>query len=107
MFGVAWAMGTGGGGQAPQGGMATVAQFIPLILIGFVFYFMLIRPQQKKQKETQGMLNSLKKGDKVVTTGGIHGEIVILTDEIATLKLKDNNKIDFSRSSIVRVKSKK
>jgi preprotein translocase YajC subunit len=57
-----------------------IAQFVPLILIFVVFYFLLIRPQQKKAKEHQNYLANLKKGDKVITGGGIHGQITGMTD---------------------------
>jgi preprotein translocase subunit YajC len=73
---------------------------IPLILMFVVFYFLLIRPQQKRQKERMAMLNALKKGDKVITIGGIHGTIVDLTDDRVTLKVSDNTRLVFERSSV-------
>ena len=73
---------------------------IPLILMLVVFYFLLIRPQQKRQKERMAMLNALKKGDKVITIGGIHGTIVDLTDDRVTLKVSDNTRLVFERSSV-------
>ncbi len=78
---------------------------IPLILMFVVFYFFLIRPQQKRQKERTSMLNSLKKGDKVITIGGIHGKIVELGEERVTLKVSDNTRLVFERSSINSVVS--
>jgi preprotein translocase subunit YajC len=65
-----------------------------------VFYFLLIRPQQKRQKERMAMLNALKKGDKVITIGGIHGTIVDLTEDRVTLKVSDNTRLVFERSSV-------
>jgi preprotein translocase subunit YajC len=78
-----------------QGGM-----FIPMIMIFVVFYFMLIRPQQKKQRELQDWLKSLKKGDEVVTTGGVIGKISGLTDHIVTLEVQEKVRMKFLRSHI-------
>ncbi|MDR3247255.1 MAG: preprotein translocase subunit YajC, partial [Treponema sp.] len=69
-----------GGGGAPAGGSAFL-QFVPFIAIIAIFYFLIIRPQNKKQKETQRMLGALKKGDRVVTIGGIHGVIQSVKDQ--------------------------
>ncbi len=95
MTGVAYAA---GGGAA--GGAGGIASFIPLILIFGVFYFMLIRPQQKQAKQQQQFLNELKNGNKVVTKGGIHGTITGLTDSVVTLEIADNVRIKVSRASI-------
>ncbi|MDY6863456.1 MAG: preprotein translocase subunit YajC [Thermodesulfobacteriota bacterium] len=85
-----------GGGSAGS----TFINFIPLILIFLIFYFLLILPQQKKTKQHQAMLNSLKKGDQVITSGGIHGKIVGLTDTILTLEIADKVKIKVYRTYI-------
>ncbi|SFJ41064.1 preprotein translocase subunit YajC [Thermoflavimicrobium dichotomicum] len=74
--------------------------FIFPVLLLVVFYFLLIRPQQKRQKERNMMLASLKKGDKVVTIGGLHGSIVDLTEDKVTLKVSDNTRLVFERSAI-------
>jgi preprotein translocase subunit YajC len=95
MTGVAYAA---GGGAA--GGAGGIASFIPLILIFAVFYFMLIRPQQRQAKAQQQFLNDLKTGNKVVTKGGIHGTITGLTDTVATLEIAEKVRIKVSRSSI-------
>lgn len=83
------------------------ATILPLILIFAVFYFILIRPQQKKMKKHQNMLNNLAKGDEVVTEGGIYGSIVGLKDNIVVLKIakvKDEDvKIEVSRARIAFV----
>ncbi len=97
MAGIAYA--EGGGALAASGG-AGIMQFIPLILIFGVFYFMLIRPQQKQAKQQQIFLDELKNGNKVVTKGGVHGTITGLTDSIVTLEIADNVRIKVSRSSI-------
>jgi preprotein translocase subunit YajC len=81
--------------------------FIPtLVMFGSIiaiFYFMILRPQQKRQKERQKLLDSMKKGDKVVTSGGMHGTIVGLEDKVALLQVADNVKIKVERSSIAVV----
>ena len=95
MTGVAWAA-----DAAAPSGMASLAQFVPLIIIFVVFYFLLIRPQQKKAKEHQNYLANLKKGDKIITGGGIYGQIVGLTDKAVTLEIAENVRIKVSRSAI-------
>jgi preprotein translocase subunit YajC len=82
-------------GCGGQGGM-----LIPMLMIFVVFYFMLIRPQQKKQREQQDWLKSLKKGDEVVTTGGIIGKISGLTDNTVTLEVQEKVRMKFLRSHI-------
>ena len=89
-------------GAAPQGGLMS---FLPLILIFVVFYFLLIRPQQKKAKEHQIFLANLKKGDGIVTSGGLHGTITGLTDTVATLEIAENIKVKVSRQHILGSKA--
>ncbi len=83
---------------APAGN--ALAGFIPMILIFVVFYFLLIRPQQKKAKEQQDFLCNLTKGADVVTTGGLHGKITGLTDTVVTLEIADNMRVKVSRTHI-------
>ncbi len=83
------------------------AAFMPLILIFFIFYFLLIKPQHKKQKELQQMLSSIQKGDKIITTGGIHGIVANVKDDIVSVKVAENVKIDVSRNCITTVKKEK
>jgi preprotein translocase subunit YajC len=97
MFDVAYAMGTAPGG-GPAGGGATV--LVPLVLMFGVFYFLLIRPQQKKQRTHQDMLKSLKVGDRVVTTGGLYGTIVAGGDHIVKLEIADKVRVEVGRSYI-------
>lgn len=97
MTGLAWAADAP---AAAAGGMGAIAQFVPLILIFVVFYFLLIRPQQKKAKEHQNYLANLKKGDKVITGGGIHGQISSLTDTVVTLEIAENVRIKVNRGAI-------
>jgi len=96
MTGIAYAQ-TG----AATGAGGGLAGFLPLILIFVVFYFLLIRPQQKKAKEHSAFLGNLKKGDDVVTSGGIHGRITGLTDTIATLEIADGVRIKVNRPSVL------
>ncbi|GHV74290.1 preprotein translocase subunit YajC [Spirochaetia bacterium] len=93
---------------APQGAESggtgsMISTFIPFILIIGIFYFLIIRPQNKKQKETQKMLSAVKKGDKVVTIGGVHGVIQNVKETSVVIKVDENTKIEFSRSAIASV----
>jgi preprotein translocase subunit YajC len=103
MFGIAFAQGSPAAAPAAGGGFASFGQFIPLILIFIVFYFLLIRPQQKKAQEQQTFLNNLKKGDKVMTAGGVHGTITGLTDSAVTLEIADNVRIKAHRGYILPI----
>ena len=84
---------------APQGG--GLVSLLPLILIFVIFYFLLIRPQQKKAKAHQDFVAGLKKGDKVVTSGGLYGEITGLTDKFVTLEVADKVRVKVVRQHIV------
>lgn len=85
---------------APAGGGNIWQMIWPFILMFAVFYFLLIRPQQKKQKARNALLNQLKKGDKIATVGGLHGTIVELTDDTVVLRVNDTMKLTFERSAI-------
>ena len=87
------------GGQAGGGG---IMLYLPWILVFVVMYFLLIRPQQKRQKEHQKILSTLKKGDRVITNAGIFGTIVGINEKenIVVLKVGENVKIEFLKSSI-------
>lgn len=78
---------------------------LPVAILG-IFYFMIIRPQQKRQKETEAMLASIRKGDRVLTSGGIFGVVVGTKDDVVVLKVADDLKLEFSRSSVVQVKER-
>lgn len=82
-----------------------ITSLLPLILIFAIFYFLLIRPQQKRQKQRNAMLQALKRGDKVVTIGGIHGTISDITEERVTLKVSDTTKLVFDRNAVNAVKN--
>ncbi len=81
-------------------------QVAPFILMFAIFYFLLIRPQQKKQRQRASMLNALSKGDKVVTVGGLHGTIAEISDDTVVLKVNDVTKLTFDRSSINNVSAR-
>ncbi|MBV7505955.1 preprotein translocase subunit YajC [Bacillus sp. sid0103] len=83
-----------------SGGIGTI---IPLILMFVLFYFLLIRPQQKRQKAVQKMQNDLKKGDKIVTIGGLHGFIDSIDDNKAVIKCGDGSRLTFDRNAIREV----
>ncbi|MCQ2240727.1 preprotein translocase subunit YajC [Treponema sp.] len=88
---------------APQPAAGGFGMIMPLVLIVGIMYLFMIRPQQKKQKETQKMLDALKKGDKVVTIGGIHGTVASTKENTVVLKVDDNTKIEFNRTAIATV----
>ncbi len=82
------------------GGLGTYGQFLPLVLIIVVFYFFMIRPQIKKQKDQKKYVEELKKGDKVVTSAGIHGKITEVGDVTILIEVDNNVKIRFDKSAI-------
>lgn len=95
--------------MAPQGGEGTGQLMSTLIMFGAIFaifYFMIIRPQQKRAKEREKLLSNLEKGDKVVTSGGIHGVIAGLDEKTVLLQISENTKIKIDRSGIGSVLSK-
>jgi preprotein translocase subunit YajC len=99
---LAYAMGTSGtGGTGAQGG--GFSTFVPLILIFVIFYFFLIRPQHKKQKQHQAMLSALKKGDRIVSSGGLHGVITGIADDVITMEIAPKVRVKVSRGSIAGV----
>jgi preprotein translocase subunit YajC len=94
-------------GMALQlGGGSGLLGLAPLLFIFAIFYFLLIMPQQRKQKKWQTMLSQLKTGDKIVTSGGLRGTIISLKDDAITLRVPpDNLKLEVSRGSVVTVSS--
>ena len=87
------------GGTGGEGGglMSTLVMFA--LIIG-IFYFMILRPQQKRQKDRERMLEAVKKGDKVVTTGGLHGSVAGIDEKTILLQVADNVKMKFDRSAV-------
>jgi preprotein translocase subunit YajC len=75
---------------------------LPLLLVFVVFYFFMIRPQMKKQKELTTYRNAIAKGDKVVTTGGIYGKVVDVTDNVTTIEIANDVKIRVDKNAILR-----
>lgn len=94
-------------GQQGEGGGELVSTLIMFGAIFLIFYFMIIRPQQKRSKERQKLLDNLEKGDKVVTSGGIHGIISGIDEKTVLLQISDNLKVKVERSAINSVLSKK
>lgn len=86
---------------APAGQMGSLVFTIVAMIL--IFYFFLIRPQKKQEKETKKMLDALKKGDKIVTIGGIYGTIFNVTESTVVIKVDDNTKIEFSKTAVSRV----
>ncbi len=103
MTDLAYAMGAPGG--EGQSGGAFGGLLMILIIFG-IFYFLLIRPQMKRQKEHQAMVSALRKGDKVVTTGGIHGAIVGVKDDVVVLKIAEQVKIEVAKNCVASVKER-
>lgn len=83
--------------------MGQLGTLLPFILMFVIFYFLLIRPQQKRQKERNSMLNSVKKGDQIITAGGVHGTITELNDTTYGLRVAHNVVLTYERSSIASV----
>jgi preprotein translocase subunit YajC len=99
-FAYAMAPSPGGGGNG-GGGIFSV---LPLMIGMFaIMYFLIIRPQQKQRRERETLLQAIKKGDRVVTTSGLFGTVVGLSDQTVTLKVADQVKLDFERSAIGRI----
>ena len=98
MFDIAYAQAVPG-----IGGPGQMLSFLPLVLIFVIFYFLLIRPQQKKAKQHQEMLGKLKKNDEVMTSGGIYGRVISLADNVVTLEVAPNVRIRVNRPQISTV----
>lgn len=80
-----------------------LVNFIPIVLIFLVMYFLLIRPQAKQQKELARMQSKLKKNDEVVTVGGIHGTVVNVKESVVTLRVDDNVRFDVDKTAVARL----
>lgn len=83
--------------------LALFVQVLPILAIGLVFYFLVIAPANKQRRKTESMLSSLKKGDRVVTSGGIYGTVQGVEAEVVYLKIADNVKIKLARSAITGI----
>lgn len=91
------------GAPAAQEQPSLLPSLVPMILIFVLFYFVLIRPQQKRQKEHAKLVSSLKTGDKVVTNAGIHGIISNVKETTVIIRIADNTKVEFDRSAVATV----
>lgn len=80
-----------------------VSSLLPFLLIILVFYFLILRPQQKRQKERQKLLESVKKGDRVITSGGLHGTVEGVEDKTVLIKIADNTKVKIERSAVATI----
>jgi len=104
MLGLAFAMGSPAGGTSAGGMMSQFQGMIPLVFMFAIFYFLLIRPQQKKAKEHRALLEALKKGDLVVTAGGMHGKVSALDDQVVTLEIAPGVNVKVNKGFVASVK---
>lgn len=100
----AYAMAPPPGGSEGAGTAGLFGMLPPLIAMFAIFYFLLIRPQQKKQKEHTSMLEALKEGDNILTNGGIYGTIKKIKEDVLTVQIADNVRVKVSRKSVSRLK---
>lgn len=100
MINIAYAMGQGGAAGQGAGGFTS---FIPIILMFVIFYFLLIRPQQKKTKEHREMIGRIKKGDRIITSGGLHGRVTGVSDTAMTVEIADKVRVKISRGNVAQV----
>lgn len=105
MLGLAFAMGTPPGGQG-GGAQSALMNLVPLVFMFAIFYFLLIRPQQKKAKDHRALLDSLKKGDQVITAGGMHGKVTAINDDVITLEIATGVNVKFNKGHIASVVKK-
>jgi preprotein translocase subunit YajC len=101
-WGVAFAMAPPPGAQ--PGPLDAIMSFAPLIILVFIFYIFLFRPQQKKRAETDNMIKGLKEGDNVMTTGGIYGTVTKVKEDTLTVQIAENVKIKLNRSYVSSLK---
>jgi preprotein translocase subunit YajC len=90
-----------------EGGPSLLTSFIPILLLFVIFYFLLIRPQQKKQKHHQELISNLRRGDKIVTNGGLYGTVVDVKDHILVLKIADDVKVELVKNAVATVIEKR
>lgn len=86
--------------------MGQLGSYLPLIVIFIVFYFLLIRPQQKRSKDRNALIKSMGEGDRVVTIGGVHGTVDELRDSTVVLRMADGAKLEFERSAVNAIREK-
>lgn len=93
----------GQGGAAAGKGAGGLTSLIPIILMFVIFYFLLIRPQQKKAKEHREMVNHLKKGDRIITSGGLHGRVTAVGESTMTVEIADKVRVKIARGNVTQV----
>ncbi|MBI3090902.1 MAG: preprotein translocase subunit YajC [Candidatus Tectomicrobia bacterium] len=99
----AYALGSPASSGNGGGGVGLVS-FVPLVIIFAIFYFLLIRPQQKRQAGHRKVLEQLKKGQRVITQGGIHGTVTRVKDDIVTIQIAEQVRVDVNKSAIASVR---
>jgi preprotein translocase subunit YajC len=99
----AWAQAAGAAAPAQNPALSIGLQLLQFAPIFLILYFLLIRPQQQRQKQMESMLKTLKKGDKVLTNGGIYGTVVGVEDAKVVLRVSEDVKLEFSKASVVQV----
>jgi len=99
---IAYAMGQSGASAEGAGGFGA---FVPLILMFVIFYFLLIRPQQKKNKEHKAMIDNVKKGDRIITSGGLHGLITGISDQTLTVEIAYKVRVKVARGNVAALTS--
>lgn len=102
----AYAMASPGGAEGGALGSGLLGVLPPMIAMFAIFYFLLIRPQQKKQKEHDAMLGALKEGDSVLTNGGIYGTLKKIKGDVLTVQIADNVRVKVSRKSLSKAEGK-
>ncbi len=90
-----------------NGGGSLLVNLLPIVAIFIIFYFILIRPQQKKQKEHRNMVSELKRGDKIVTNGGLYGKVVDVKEHVIVMKISDDIKVELVKTAVATVLEKK
>lgn len=89
--------------QVTSPGPPMIANMIPLVVMFVIFYFLLIRPQQKRQKEQEERVRNLAKNDEVITSGGLHGTVVGLKEKSVLLRIAENVRVEVERSAVTQV----
>lgn len=91
--------------QQGDSGSGITSTLVMFGLIFLIFYFMIVRPQQKRQKDRQKMLDAIKKGDKIITAGGVHGTVIGVEDKTVLVQIADNVKVKVDRGSVSSIVS--
>lgn len=103
MWSDAFAQAGGAGAAAGNPTIGTILNAVPFVAMLAIFYFLIIRPQQQRQRQTDAMLKALKKGDRVLTSGGLYGTVVGVDEGKVVLKISDDVKAEFAKSAVSQV----